>query len=222
MRGRSLPKWPVAPGDPGWPTCKCGCGEPVKPRPKGSVKDGTLPGQPFDYKRGHTSRAQPWLDGLKRCGACEQFKSSDAFRMKQCGSLTRDCGRCLDARNAEYRRLNPDIIAANHIAYREAHREQYAQRARDWRRANPEWASTLGRRTTSTYQARKLGQWIEHIDALIVLERDDGVCGICGGDVDPFDFHVDHIWPISKGGLHAYWNVQAAHPGCNARKHNRL
>jgi len=49
------------------------------------------------------------------------------------------------------------------------------------------------------------------------LERDDGRCGLCGGDVDPLDFHVDHVQPLAAGGLHGYFNVQAAHPACNVR-----
>ena len=62
----------------------------------------------------------------------------------------------------------------------------------------------------------------EFIHPLVVLERDDGVCGICGGDVDPFDFHVDHIIPLSRGGSHTFDNVQASHPLCNARKASKL
>lgn len=32
------------------------------------------------------------------------------------------------------------------------------------------------------------------------------------------DFHVDHVVPLSKGGMHGYTNVQPAHPRCNMRK----
>lgn len=63
------------------------------------------------------------------------------------------------------------------------------------------------------------GAYVERIEPLVVLERDDGACGICGGDVDPFDFHVDHVVALAAGGAHAYWNVQASHPDCNVRKH---
>lgn len=68
-------------------------------------------------------------------------------------------------------------------------------------------------------RARMTGAYCERVDRLVVLEADDGICGICGTDVDPLDFHVDHIVPIACGGAHAYWNVQVAHPACNVRKH---
>lgn len=42
-----------------------------------------------------------------------------------------------------------------------------------------------------------------HVDSLIVLELADGVCGICGRDVDPFGY------------------TQPAHPSCNVRKGDR-
>ncbi len=48
------------------------------------------------------------------------------------------------------------------------------------------------------------------------------MCGICGEDVDPFDFQVDHIVPLVHGGLHNYENSQVAHPLCNQRKNVRL
>jgi hypothetical protein len=52
----------------------------------------------------------------------------------------------------------------------------------------------------------------------VVLERDDGACGIWGGDVDPTDFHIDHVVALARGGPHAYSNVQIAHPFCNRAK----
>ena len=58
----------------------------------------------------------------------------------------------------------------------------------------------------------------EDVRPLVLLERDDGICGICGSDVDPFEFEVDHIVPISAGGRHSYANTQPSHPFCNQSK----
>jgi 5-methylcytosine-specific restriction endonuclease McrA len=67
--------------------------------------------------------------------------------------------------------------------------------------------------------ARKRGaSKAEYIDRTIVFERDEGICGICGGEADASDFHVDHVIPLSRGGEHTYTNVQVAHPLCNQRK----
>ena len=70
-----------------------------------------------------------------------------------------------------------------------------------------------------------------------LMERDGGICQICGEAVDIGDgfhdqfgyFHVgrnypsiDHIIPISKGGEHVWDNVQLAHMACNAGKCDRI
>lgn len=59
-----------------------------------------------------------------------------------------------------------------------------------------------------------------------VFKRDNWVCGICKQPVNrlakwpDLDYPtLDHIRPVSKGGLHTMANLQCAHFSCNARKH---
>ena len=84
---------------------------------------------------------------------------------------------------------------------------------------------------------------IRHIivDSNITLkrlyERDEGKCAICGNICDWNDYtlrtdgtfialdnypSIDHIQPISKGGLHAWDNIQLACRKCNTKKGARL
>lgn len=58
-----------------------------------------------------------------------------------------------------------------------------------------------------------------------VFVRDDGICGICRNPVDRslparslWSATIDHIVPLSKGGIHAPENVQLAHLVCNSVK----
>jgi len=70
-----------------------------------------------------------------------------------------------------------------------------------------------------------------------IIEKDHGICQLCGEPVDAEDYHqeadgnfiagnkypsIDHIIPVSKGGTHTWGNVQLAHKDCNSIKHNRL
>lgn len=69
-----------------------------------------------------------------------------------------------------------------------------------------------------------------------LVERDREICQLCGLAVDWSDFtikngikicgnmypSVDHIKPISLGGLHSWGNVQLAHRWCNSRKCNKF
>ena len=61
--------------------------------------------------------------------------------------------------------------------------------------------------------------------------RDGWLCHLCGGSVEPSLWghqrhpespNIDHIIPISRGGLDIATNVKLAHRVCNLRKHNKL
>src|SRR6267142_5472903 len=54
---------------------------------------------------------------------------------------------------------------------------------------------------------RALGKFIEDVDRLVVFERDQGFCQICGLGVDPQNWHLDHKIPLSRGGEHSYETV---------------
>jgi hypothetical protein len=62
-----------------------------------------------------------------------------------------------------------------------------------------------------------------------IFSRDGWICGLCGGDVDESlawphsaSASLDHVTPLSRGGLHRRANVQLAHLRCNLRKNNRV
>lgn len=69
-----------------------------------------------------------------------------------------------------------------------------------------------------------------------LAKRDNNQCQLCGRFVDWNDKHIvnnitvcgnmypsiDHIIPISSGGLHSWDNVQLAHRVCNSRKNNKV
>lgn len=73
------------------------------------------------------------------------------------------------------------------------------------------------------------------IDIHKLFTRDKGVCHICGGLCDWNDYKdtgkgiivggtypsIDHVVPISKGGLHSWSNVKLAHVICNTRKRDK-
>lgn len=68
----------------------------------------------------------------------------------------------------------------------------------------------------------------EPITLIEIGERDGWTCGLCHGHVDRCERwpdrgspSLDHIVPISKGGLHVRSNIQLAHLGCNWTKGNR-
>jgi hypothetical protein len=104
-----------------------------------------------------------------------------------------------------------------------ANAEYALQRQRAYDAAHPDQVRATGRRNAATRRARLADLYVETIDHTLVFARDKGICGICRSPVDPHTpWEVDHIRPISKGGLHAYSNVQLAHRSCNRSKAARL
>ena len=78
-------------------------------------------------------------------------------------------------------------------------------------------------------RARAYGvEYDPHITLKKVIERDGGICQICGKPVDGTSRSghgvgmlyptIDHIIPLSKGGSHTWDNVQLAHLICNSKK----
>lgn len=69
-----------------------------------------------------------------------------------------------------------------------------------------------------------------------LIERDKGICKICNKPIDETDYtyindtfvagnyypSIDHIIPLSKGGVHQWNNVQLAHRRCNSKKQDKL
>lgn len=111
------------------------------------------------------------------------------------------CKGCTGKNNAKWRAANPDAHL-RHYAEREVPAEESVARRVRWH----------------AWRARQYGAFVEDVHPLVLLERDDGVCGICGDDVDPFCFDIDHVVPISRGGEHSYANTQVAHRSCNSSK----
>lgn len=114
---------------------------------------------------------------------------------------------------------DPDLLAAYRAARTECER---ARRQQDpYRGVGRDQFLADARRHAATRKARKLGQLIEEVDPRIVYQMHGGMCGICKEFIEG-DFHVDHVIPLSKGGMHGYVNVQPAHPKCNFSKGNRV
>lgn len=99
-----------------------------------------------------------------------------------------------------------------------------------------ECAKTASNKLRETRRRVKINNAL--IDRTITLKRlyrrDKGKCQICGGYCDYSDFSIkdgafvvgdnypsiDHIVPLSKGGVHSWENVQLAHFWCNTKKGN--
>jgi 5-methylcytosine-specific restriction endonuclease McrA len=117
-----------------------------------------------------------------------------------------------------YRLTHREKVLAREREYDAKRAEYKRQYARQWQKDNPARHAANER----ARRAKQAGLFVEYVHPLAVLEFHDGICGICGLDVDPGNFHVDHIIPIFHGGEHSYANTQPAHPACNMAKGTQI
>jgi 5-methylcytosine-specific restriction endonuclease McrA len=105
-------------------------------------------------------------------------------------------------RREQMRRLRAGPNAHKYRESRAASMRRYPEKRRMWESAR---------------RARKLDQFVENVDPTVVYEMHGGMCGVCEEFIVG-EFHVDHVVPLVRGGLHGYVNVQPAHPKCNLSK----
>ncbi len=134
------------------------------------------------------------------------------YRRKKRAAMT------TEERREENRKRDLRSIRTGRTARRYARNpEKFIAKTRAWQKANPERKKTH----VQNYRARKKNAFIEEVDRERVHRRSNGLC-FCGEPVELAEMHVDHVYPLSRGGKHCYNNVQAAHPVCNLKKHDSL
>lgn len=69
----------------------------------------------------------------------------------------------------------------------------------------PEW---IGRRVESMPPAKVRQR---------ILERENGLCHICGGVIDKPGWHADHVPPLKDGGENRESMIKPAHDVCHRR-----
>lgn len=155
-------------------------------------------------------------DGLScQCKPCMgQYYRENAERIKQRSqewhSSNREKSRAIKKKWAE---ANPDKQNAAIRAWQEKNAERFAATKKEWRESNREVL-----RVHVINRRRKLaeGNLSFNIVELLMI-RQNGVCAGCGEHLGN-DYHIDHIHPISKGGVNTDENVQLLHSRCNLIK----
>jgi HNH endonuclease. len=98
----------------------------------------------------------------------------------------------------------------------------------DGRQKNPEWSDARRDRYHRRRAAKKATSSGAPVLLAEIAERDGWSCHLCPLPVDPtlvwpdvMSASLDHVAPLSKGGVHAPENVRLAHVRCNVARGNR-
>lgn len=117
---------------------------------------------------------------------------------------------------AQYCRNNADRIRQRSHNYYIGRRDLAIELAAEWARRNPE----ARRAIANNYKHRRRAIEADGIsgrDLLRWTRQQKKICYWCGRKCQDC-FHVDHYWPLSKGGRHEATNLVIACPDCNLRK----
>jgi 5-methylcytosine-specific restriction endonuclease McrA len=117
-----------------------------------------------------------------------------------------------------YREERADQEKARKRAYYRKNAKKMRKKAKRNRKRNP----GPGRRGSSARRARRLNQFVEHVDTRTAYDMHGGMCGICFQYIEVDwskdlrdQMHIDHVIPLSQHGPHCYANVRPTHPKCN-------
>jgi 5-methylcytosine-specific restriction endonuclease McrA len=117
----------------------------------------------------------------------------------------------------EYNREAKRRYAERHPGRRAAQAREAGRLRRERHpRAGAEW-QVVYRQCGIRWRASERAAWVEPVVPLVVYELADGICWICGEDVPPSRYEIDHVIPLAAGGEHSYENVRLAHTACNRR-----
>lgn len=120
---------------------------------------------------------------------------------------------------ARYRAAHPDRNARYYAANRDRERERRAR----YHAANPEKRREWENKRRAVKRGAPIGdkEAIRHIYD-IAANGSRVRCYLCGRFVPKGQRHVDHVIPLSKGGLHAASNLDIACASCNFKKSAKL
>ena len=101
----------------------------------------------------------------------------------------------------------------------EKHREQSYRKTLKWKVKNPDRVKEINRRGNIRSRAKRKCAPGNHTQADIVaiIRMQKNKCAYCRKRL-PKIYHVDHIFPLSKGGSNDKRNVQVTCPRCNLDK----
>ncbi len=134
----------------------------------------------------------------------ERITNGDEVRAKARAYLAENREAVL-ARRRRYYERNPDAHRAYFLA-------QYAKNSEDYKRRAANRRALLRER------------FVEEVFFDDILQRDCGICGICGRPVMDELIEIDHIIPLGADGMrgtHEPSNAQIAHRACNRKKGNK-
>lgn len=162
----------------------------------------------------------------KVCTGCKEDLPRSAFSGSPTGGISGRCRPCFNEarRTPEFREIRKKWNTANKDKVRLS-REKYVSSHKDKiRRDNQKYYQEHKdeiRTHKHNYRARKRNAFVETVRFVDIALRDGLQCYLCKQGKGE-KLCLDHVIPLSKGGLHCKDNIKLAHLTCNNKKRARF
>jgi 5-methylcytosine-specific restriction endonuclease McrA len=160
------------------------------------------------------------LDKIRERDRLYYLKNKEYFKNRSHEYFLRNRENLLDKFHLDYNTKKEDYKARVRFYY-DKNKEIIRPKVRQYRK------TTMGRLVHLSNHHKRKAQKLhtaneklsKHINQLI---KDRFFCYWCGMELTGKSFHIDHIYPLSKGGTHTKDNICIACPTCNLKKGNKM
>lgn len=158
---------------------------------------------------------------MKKCSKCLKLKDLfDYHRGNGEDGFSYWCVNCVSDYNSKRYLIKKDKILSNGKRWRENNKDYFYSYVRQWRKDNKEivqvWCNNRNSRKRLNGGILKIQEWRD-------MKREYNFrCRICFLKEPKIKLTIDHIVPISKGGLNTIDNIQPLCVSCNSKKGNTI
>jgi len=155
----------------------------------------------------------------RKCCTCKEEKTVNLFYPSKHtpSGYTRECNDCIKRRSSEWQKLRKDH-RKKYLAERyQRQKETIKSRVAKWKKENKE--------SVSASNAKRRRRVIEGIESSSLVKTVVKSFYSFSRDLELITgkkHHVDHVIPLSKGGLHVPWNLQVITATENLKKGSSL
>jgi 5-methylcytosine-specific restriction endonuclease McrA len=177
---------------------------------------------------------------MKKCTTCNvsydiSFFNKDKQKKDGLNPRCKECSRSWNKKNkervSEYNKLyyekNIEYQLSRAEKYREENRELLIEKKKKWNLKNKDKSYKYRKDRSEIYaaharnrRARIMNNGGTHTakDIEAIMNKQCGCCAFCKSKLKKY--HVDHIYPLAKGGSNAPENLQVLCPKCNMSKND--